>query len=59
MTAHPTLAQQIKAVEWAAWHVAFCDEICLAESERNTIVAALDAAAEQLKTWDFAREALK
>ena len=62
MPDHPTLAQQIQAVAWAARHVdARKGKVltrAMRESERDVIEAALIAAAETLKTLDFAREAL-
>ena len=55
----PTLARQIEAVETAAQHyLAMAEKSVERGDELEAVSAALDAAAETLKTLDFAREAL-
>jgi hypothetical protein len=53
MTDHPTLAQQIEAVEWAARHLdgAWPQKI-------EDVRRCLEEAAETLKTMEFARATL-
>ena len=61
MTADPpTLTQQIVAVEAAARHyLALADKSVERGDELKAVSAALDAAAETLKTLDFGRETLR
>lgn len=55
MTAQPpTLAQQIEAVEQAIDILAH-----MMAAEIDELLRRLDAAVEQLRTWEFAREVLK
>ena len=56
----PTLAQQIAAVELAARkYLAMAEHSVEKGDELEAVSTALDAAAETLKTLDFARETLK
>lgn len=56
----PTLAQQIAAVELAARkYLAMAEKSVEHGDELEAVSTALDAAAETLKTLDFAREALR
>ena len=56
----PTLAQQIAAVELAARrYLAMAEHSVEKGDELEAVSTALDAAAETLKTLDFAREALR
>jgi hypothetical protein len=57
----PSLAQQIEAVEWASRHIDLAVTRALQEHEQNLqdLTAALSAAVETLKTWEFARETLR
>ena len=60
MTASPTLAQQIEAVETAARrYLAMAEQSVERGDELEAISAALEAAAETLRTVDFAQETLK
>jgi hypothetical protein len=61
MTAqHPTLAQQIEAVEAAARrYLAMAEQSVERGDELEAVSAALEAAAETLRTLDFGRETLK
>ena len=60
MTAQPGLTAQIAAVEAAARHYLTMAEKSVERSdELEAISTALEAAAETLKTMDFARETLK
>jgi hypothetical protein len=56
----PTLAQQIAAVELAARkYLAMAEHSVEKGDELEAVSTALDAAAETLKTLDFARETLR
>ena len=56
----PTLAQQTDAVEAAARHyLAMAEKSVDRGDELEAVSTALEAAAETLKTLDFARETLK
>jgi hypothetical protein len=61
MTAQPpTLAQQIEAVETAARrYLAMAEQSTERGDELEAVSAALEAAAETLRTLDFARATLK
>jgi hypothetical protein len=61
MTAEsPTLIQQIVAVEAAAQHyLALAERSVERGDELEAVSAALDAAAETLRTLDFGRETLR
>jgi hypothetical protein len=56
----PSLAQQIEAVETAARrYLAMSEQSVERGDELEAISAALEAAAETLKTWQFAQETLR
>jgi hypothetical protein len=61
----PTLAEQIDAVEWATQQAIDYDRGSsrrhprLSRDQINALVRRLEAAAEQLRTWQFAQETLK
>ena len=61
MTAErPTLTQQIKAVEAAAQrYLAMAEKSVEHGDELEAVFAALEAAAETLRTLDFGRETLR
>ena len=58
MTGEPVpLSEQIKAVDTAAQHyLALAEKSVERGDELEAISAALDAAAETLKSWEFGRE---
>jgi hypothetical protein len=56
----PSLAEQIEAVETAARrYLAMAEQSIERGDELEAVSAALEAAAETLRTLDFARETLK
>jgi hypothetical protein len=56
----PSLGQQIEAVETAARrYLAMAEQSIERGDELEAVSAALEAAAETLRTLDFARETLK
>lgn len=55
MTERPSLLEQIAAVEWAAMR---CERWGLPEDLARSMAAALEAAAETLRTLEFGRGTL-
>lgn len=57
---HPSLRQQIEAVEWAESHAkAMAEAAAMMEAEIDELLRRLSAAVETLATWEFAQETLR